>query len=70
MLIPKGKYIGKCILCDKIGRLTKHHIFPLSIKPTSKSCLMICAECHRELNQSSADEQLKDIKDYFKELTN
>ena len=65
-----GKRIGKCLMCDKVTRMTKHHIVPLAIKPTSKQVLMICDGCHRELNKLSHKEQYETVTQLLINLIN
>ncbi len=64
-----GKHLGVCAMCLRFRRMTKHHIVPLKLRPTSKRCLMICRGCHHELNSLSLMAQVDFVSELIGLLT-
>ena len=68
---------GRCELCGKETKLTKHHLipqnvsrsnkYPKSLKTDESNFLMICSECHSSIHGFYTNQELRDLY-YTKEL--
>jgi hypothetical protein len=52
---------GKCLGCDGITELTRHHVVPQEMVPKSKVLLAICKTCHTKIHRRFRNTELHEM---------
>jgi uncharacterized protein YlaI len=56
--MPKREKIGRCLICEKVSKITEHHLHPIQTNGITIKIMLLCDKCHKGIHKQYTNKEL------------